>query len=111
MASAIANGKRSSASTSVKSPEPVPLPSTSSSSSSAIVDYQVYHPDPAPSNRYSSLIASQTILCVRSFALESGDILEDVQVAYKTWGKLNDKRDNCMIICHALTGSADVEDW
>lgn len=32
-------------------------------------------------------------------------------VAYKTWGKLNERRDNVMIICHAFTGSADVEDW
>jgi homoserine O-acetyltransferase len=32
-------------------------------------------------------------------------------VAYKTWGKLNAAGDNVMVICHALTGSSDVEDW
>lgn len=32
-------------------------------------------------------------------------------MAYKTWGVLNANADNAMIICHALSGSADVADW
>jgi len=59
---------------------------------------------------YSSLI-NQTIHKFPSFNLECGAVLKDVPVAYKTWGELNDRRDNVMIICHAFTGSADVEDW
>lgn len=35
----------------------------------------------------------------------------DVPVAYKTWGHLNTAGDNVMVICHALSGSADVADW
>ena len=61
-----------------------------------------------------STIASlidQIIYTVPTFTLECGRILHHVPVAYKTWGKLNDARDNVMIICHAFTGSADVEDW
>ncbi|WVQ81740.1 homoserine O-acetyltransferase [Cryptococcus sp. DSM 104549] len=61
-------------------------------------------------NPYASLIGQQ-IAIVPSFTLESGVTLKDVPVAFKTWGKLNERADNCLIICHALTGSADVEDW
>jgi homoserine O-acetyltransferase len=59
---------------------------------------------------FASLI-EQNIRIVPSFTLESGEELRDVPVAYKTWGSLNETRDNVMIICHAFTGSADVEDW
>ncbi|KAG8937244.1 homoserine O- acetyltransferase [Tulasnella sp. 418] len=63
------------------------------------------------STRFEALIDSQKIYQVPTFKLESGVVLYDVPVAYKTWGKLNDAHDNVMIICHAFTGSADVEDW
>jgi homoserine O-acetyltransferase len=53
----------------------------------------------------------QHIFLVPSFTLECGTELKQAPVAYKTWGRLNDARDNVMVICHALTGSADVEDW
>lgn len=32
-------------------------------------------------------------------------------MAYKTWGKLSPSGDNALVICHALSGSADVADW
>ncbi|OWB66270.1 hypothetical protein B5S33_g2970 [[Candida] boidinii] len=62
-------------------------------------------------NPFSKLVNNQTIVEIPEFELESGDIIYNVPVAYKTWGKLNEKGDNCMIITHALTGSADVADW
>lgn len=43
--------------------------------------------------------------------LESGDQLFEVQVAYRTWGQLNDTRDNAVLVCHAFTGWADLETW
>lgn len=45
------------------------------------------------------------------FVLESGRALPGVQVAYRTWGQLNAAADNAVIVCHALTGSADADDW
>lgn len=56
-------------------------------------------------------LIDQSILTVDAFTLECGTTLHRVPVAYKTWGTLNNSRDNVMIICHAFTGSADVEDW
>ncbi|KAF9276253.1 homoserine O- acetyltransferase [Mortierella alpina] len=64
-----------------------------------------------PENPFSKLVPSQTIAIIPEFTLDSGHVLHQVPVAYRTWGKLNDAGDNVMIICHALSGSADVEDW
>ncbi len=62
-------------------------------------------------NPFATLVAEQKFMRIPHFTLESGAELRDFVVAYKTWGRLDAKRMNCMVICHALTGSADVEDW
>jgi homoserine O-acetyltransferase len=54
--------------------------------------------------------ATQTATIER-FTLESGAVLHDAPVAYRTWGRLNARADNAVVVCHALTGSADVSDW
>lgn len=53
----------------------------------------------------------QKIEIIPEFTLQSKRNLYQVPVAYKTWGKLNESKDNVMVICHAFSGSADVEDW
>jgi homoserine O-acetyltransferase len=40
------------------------------------------------------------------FSLEGGGRLDDVTVAYETWGELNQDRSNAILILHALTGDS-----
>ncbi len=46
-----------------------------------------------------------------SIILESGQRLKGFEIAYTTYGKLNEQKDNVIWVCHALTASADVFDW
>jgi homoserine O-acetyltransferase len=43
--------------------------------------------------------------------LESGRTLARPTLHYAVYGKLNAARDNAVLICHALSGSARVGDW
>ncbi len=45
------------------------------------------------------------------FALECGGRLQPVTLRYAVYGELNAARDNAVLVCHALSGSARVADW
>ncbi len=56
--------------------------------------------DPAGRRRLARLAVD------RPFVLEGGGQLEDITVAYETWGELAADGDNAVLVCHALTGDS-----
>lgn len=58
----------------------------------------------AAQSRQTSTIATPTA----PFVTEHGDVLPHVEIAYETWGQLSSRRDNVVLICHALTGDSHV---
>ena len=47
----------------------------------------------------------------KPFVLESGEEIVNLKLAYHTFGKLNEKRNNVVWAFHALTANSDVMDW
>src|SRR3712207_6180782 len=45
-------------------------------------------------------------LAIGGLDLERGGRLDDVTVAYRTWGRLNAAGDNAVLLLHALTGDS-----
>ena len=55
--------------------------------------------------------AQPRTLWIESLPLEDSTVLSHVPIGYQTWGQLNEAGDNVVVICHALTGSSDVQAW
>ena len=51
---------------------------------------------------------AKTVVLPGPIRLETGGELSEVRVAYETWGRLNQARDNAILICHALSGDSHV---
>ncbi len=45
------------------------------------------------------------------FSLEAGGVLRNATLRYAIYGKINPNRDNVVLVCHALSGSAQVAEW
>ena len=45
------------------------------------------------------------------FELSDGSVLPKVNITFNTYGELNQKKDNVIWVCHALTGDSNVHDW
>lgn len=56
--------------------------------------------DPPAWRRFVSICAG------RCFALEGGGVLDEITLAYETWGTLDASASNAVLVCHALTGDA-----
>ncbi len=57
---------------------------------------------------YKNLVHRVTLFENRPFELELGARLGPIDVAYETWGELNDDGTNAVLIVHALTGDSHV---
>lgn len=47
----------------------------------------------------------------KTFKLESGKRIRNLQIGYHTYGRLNKEKDNVIWVCHALTANSEVFDW
>ncbi|HRC88443.1 MAG TPA: homoserine O-acetyltransferase [Bacteroidales bacterium] len=45
------------------------------------------------------------------FVTESGFHFKELNIAFHTWGSLNETADNVIWVCHALTANSDVNAW
>ncbi len=52
-----------------------------------------------------------TLVLEAGLLLESGVRLAPVEIAFRTWGRLDGANSNGVLVCHALTGSSDVDSW
>lgn len=62
-------------------------------------------------NRFASLVEEQEVIHLPSFTLESGVVLHNVPIAFKTWGRLRPTKDNCLVLCQTFASSANATAW
>jgi homoserine O-acetyltransferase len=48
---------------------------------------------------------------VGAIQCELGGVLENVCIAYETWGELSTSRDNAVLVCHAISGDSHAVGW
>ena len=53
----------------------------------------------------------KTLRSDQPFITETGFVFNHVEIAYHTWGTLNEKADNVIWVCHAMTANSDVAAW
>lgn len=58
----------------------------------------------APANLPPATMAEARFAGPRALALECGQALAELTIAYNTYGELNAAKSNAILICHALTG-------
>ena len=67
--------------------------------------------DAVMEDEYGEMDDSGKTFHLPRFTTESGETLHDVQLRYRTWGEMNEEKDNVLVVCHALTGNAALDDW
>ncbi|GBG24317.1 Homoserine O-acetyltransferase [Hondaea fermentalgiana] len=62
-------------------------------------------------DEYKRVDATGETFLAGSHKLENGLELQDVECRYRTFGTMNEDRTNVLVVCHALTGNAALDDW
>ena len=63
----------------------------------------------APANDFGDRPAGALqIVDVGAYTFETGGFLPQVEIAFETWGTLNEAGDNAILVAHALTGDTHV---
>eukprot|EP01135_Chromosphaera_perkinsii_P001224 Nk52_evm23s162 gene=Nk52_evmTU23s162 len=57
------------------------------------------------------IVLKQNVCTLDNFQLDCGEILPKVQCGFKFWGNMNQQKSNVFVVCHALTGHSDVQNW
>ncbi|MAN74006.1 MAG: homoserine O-acetyltransferase [Henriciella sp.] len=57
-----------------------------------------------PDNASPQTDALRVLALPEPLKLDCGETLEHVDIAYESWGTLNEDRTNVVLVCHALTG-------
>ena len=50
----------------------------------------------------------KTLIIEKPLKLDCGQTISNFPLAYETFGTLNEKKDNAILVCHALTGDQFV---
>ncbi|MDQ1587967.1 MAG: homoserine O-acetyltransferase/O-succinyltransferase [Microbacteriaceae bacterium] len=58
--------------------------------------------------RESDPVGNRQFAGIGAFDFEGGGSLPYVRIAYETWGELSPRRDNAILVLHALTGDSHV---
>ena len=65
--------------------------------------------DSSDSSRNARQLAhAKQVVFLEPLKLERGDELTEITVVYETYGEQNERRDNTVLICHALSGDSHV---
>lgn len=62
-------------------------------------------------DEYGEMTADGESFIKKDYVLEDGTILPEAELRYQTYGTLNERRDNVIVVCHALTGNASLHSW